>query len=75
MTHHRESVPLERAPYLNRVHQPGCGPRGLERQIDETEARRRDPFDHDYFGAEPPVRLCGMRDNCVKGLAVRAEGD
>jgi hypothetical protein len=23
----------------------------------------------------PPVRLCGMRDNCVQGLAVRAEGD
>jgi ATP-dependent DNA helicase RecQ len=38
-------------------------------------ARCRWRYLHDYFGEEPPVRLCGACDNCVKGLAARADGD
>jgi ATP-dependent DNA helicase RecQ len=38
-------------------------------------ARCRWRYLHDYFSEESPVRLCGKCDNCVKGLAARAEGD
>ena len=38
-------------------------------------ARCRWRYLHDYFGEEFPGRLCGTCDNCVKGLAARADGD
>jgi ATP-dependent DNA helicase RecQ len=37
-------------------------------------ARCRWRFLQDYFGEEPPERLCGVCDNCRKGLAAMAEG-
>ena len=37
-------------------------------------ARCRWRFLQHYFGEEPPERLCGVCDNCRKGLAERAEG-